>query len=107
MEEEKQQHSRYFTDQFDNIAHEVSKLAIACDIDFFAEGVAERILDNDDSVCGTKNPRAFEEIRQHLMALFPLETRAMERVGIEETAEILTQVRESIRRLRNAGKPQN
>ena len=51
--------SRYFTEQIDGIVHEVSKLAIACDIDFFAPDAAERVLNNDETVCRRKNTAAF------------------------------------------------
>ena len=94
---------RYFVDQFDAIAREVSKLAIACDITIFEPGIAEKILKNDASVCGTHNPKAFEQIRHHLMALFPLEERAIERLGPKETLAILDQIRASIIKLRQAG----
>jgi hypothetical protein len=96
---------RYFGDQLDGIAQELSKLAIACDIKMFEPGMAERILKNDASVCGRSNPEAFKKIRQHLMALFPLEERAIRRLGADDTQEILDQVREAIITLRNAGKP--
>ena len=96
---------RYFVDQIDGLAHELSRLAIACDIEIFVPGNAERILRNDDSVCGRKNPKAFEQMRHHLMALYPLEERAIERLGPEETQEILDEVRAAIERLRKAGSP--
>ena len=97
--------SRYWSEQMDSIVHEVSRLAIACDIDFFAPDAAERILNNDATVCGCANPKAFEEMRHHLMAFFPLQERAIERLGAEETKEILDEVRAAIRELRNAGRP--
>ena len=96
---------RYFVDQIDGLAHELSRLAIACDIEMFVPGNAERILRNDDSVCGRKNPKAFEQMRHHLMALYPLEERAIERLGPNETQEILDEVRAAIERLRKAGSP--
>lgn len=94
---------RYWTDQIDAIAHELSILAIACDIEFFEPGNAERILQDDRSVCRRENPEAFRKIRQHLMALFPLEQAAIERLGAEDTREILDQVRASVAALRSAG----
>ena len=94
---------RYWSDQFDNIAQELSKLAIACDIEMFKPGTAERILKNDESVCRRKNPDAFRQIRTHLMALFPLEESAIRRLGPDDTKEILDEVRAAIRRLRDAG----
>jgi hypothetical protein len=96
--------SRYFGEQIDGIVHEVSRLAIACDIDFFADDAATRVLDNDETVCRKKNTAAFQKIRRHLMAYYPLEEKAIERIGADRTLEINQQVREALRRLRNEGK---
>lgn len=93
---------RYWSEQMDGIAHEVSRLAVACDIDFFADDAAERILKDDETVCRKRNPAAFQKIRRHLMAFYPLEEHAIERIGAERTLEIVEQVREGIRQLRNS-----
>jgi len=93
----------YWGRQIDAIAHELSKLSIICDIELDRPGLAERILKNDESVCGRNNPEVFLQIRQHLMALFTLEERAIERLGPEDTKEILNQVRAAITALRSAG----
>lgn len=93
----------YWGRQIDNIAHELSRLAIICDIELGKPGLAERILKNDESVCGRKSPKAFKQMRQHLMALFTLEERAIDRVGPEDTKEILDQVRSAIVEIRQAG----
>lgn len=97
--------SRYFTEQLDGIAHEMSILAIACDIDFFDDSVAEKILNNDVTVCRRKNDIAFQKLRHHLMALYQVEEKSIERIGAEQTKEIVEYVRISIRELRNEGRP--
>lgn len=89
--------------QIDGLAHELSKQAIICDIELGKPGLAERILKNDDSVCGRKNPKVFRQMRQHLMALFSLEASAVERLGADDTKEILDAVRAAITALREAG----
>ena len=93
----------YWGRQIDNVAHELSKLAIVCDIELGSPGLAERILKNDETVCGKSNPKAFRQLRQHLMALFNLEKGAIERLGPEDTREILDQVRAAIVKIRQAG----
>lgn len=93
----------YWGRQIDKLARELSRLAIACDIELGKPGLAERILKNDESVCGRKNPKAFRQIRQHLMALFSLEAGAVERLGADDTKEILDQVRTAIVAIRQAG----
>jgi hypothetical protein len=95
----------YWGRQIENLAHELSKLAIACDIELGKPGLAERILKNDSTVCGRNNARAFEQMRQHLTALFNVEKGAAERLGPEDTKEILDQVRAAIVEIRQAGSP--
>jgi hypothetical protein len=93
----------YWGRQVDNLAQELSKLAIACDIELGKPGLAERILRNDETVCGRNNPKAFKQMRQHLMALFNVEKGAVDRLGPEDTKEILDQVRAAIVAIRQAG----
>jgi hypothetical protein len=97
--------NRYWSDQIEAIARELSMLAIACDIPVFEPGIAERILKGDEGVCRRRNPAAFKKIRKHLMGLMPLEKAAIDRLGVNDTKEILDQVRGAIIALRSAGKP--
>ena len=96
---------RHWGQQLDAIGHEISRLAIVCDIELGQPGLAEKVLRNDDSVCGRKDPKSFGKLRQHLMALFPLEEKAIERLGAAETKEMLDQVRASIIAICEAGSP--
>ena len=93
----------WFGPQIDAVAHEISKLAIACDIDILQEGIGVRIIRNDDSVCGRKNPKAFRLLREHVMAFFEVSEHAMERLSPNEVGEILERVIDLIRELRAAG----
>ena len=45
--------------QFEAFADEFSRLCIACKIDILQEGIGERVLNNDETVCGSRNPAAF------------------------------------------------
>ncbi len=90
----------YWSRQFDNLAAEISRLCIACDIKILDSGIAERVLKGDQSVCGRKNPDVFEKIRKHLMAYFQVEEKAIHRLGADEVREILDGVRASLARLR-------
>jgi hypothetical protein len=91
------------TGQIHAVAAELSKLAIACDIKMFEPGMGERILKNDDSVCGRKNPQAFQKMRVHLMALFPLKKQAVDELGAAETKRVMEELRAAITALRNPG----
>ena len=92
------------TGQIQAVAAELSKLAIACDIKMFEPGTGERILRNDDSVCGRRNPEAFQKMRMHLMAFFPLRKQAVDEFGVTETKRVMAELREAINALRNASR---
>src|SRR6185503_7604207 len=47
----------------DAIGDELVRLCIACDVRLRDPGVIDRILKNDDSVCGSKNPIGFRKLR--------------------------------------------
>lgn len=96
---------RYWTDQFAGIAREISMLAIACDIDVSLPDISKRILNNDEGVCRKNNPAAFKKIKGHLMALYPLEERALDRLGPDETKAILEGVWQEVLRLSAGGGP--
>ena len=85
------------------VAKELSKLTIACDIDLDQQNLWERILRNDKTVCGRRSDKAFEQIKQHLMAIFPIQGQAVEDIGARATEEILDEVRTAIAELRLAG----
>jgi len=93
----------YWSRQIDGLARELSRLAIACDIELGKDGLAERVLKNDESVCGRSNPKAFQLARKHLMALFSVEEGAIDRLGPNETKKILDQVRAAVTAIRQAG----
>ena len=97
----------YWGRQIDGLAHELSKLAIACDIELGRPGLAERILRNDASVCRRRNPEAFRQLRQHLMALLSIEDQAIEQIGPEDTHSIFDEVRAAINAIRNTGSNAN
>ena len=90
----------YWSRQFENLVTEMSRLCIACDIKMLEPGVGERVLKGDQSVCGRKNPEAFEKLRRHLIAYCQTELKAIKRLGVDDVSPMLDEVRASIARLR-------
>jgi len=90
----------YWSGQFDNLAAEMSRLCIACDINMLEPGIAERVLKGDQSVCRRKNPEVFEKLRKHLMAYCQVQDRAIKRLGAEDVQVMMDEVRASLTRLR-------
>jgi hypothetical protein len=87
----------------DTIAEELLRLSIACDIRLRDPGVVDRILKNDESVCGTKNPIGFRKLRSLVMATFSSLNKAIDRIGPEETKLITDAIAERADKRRARG----
>ena len=77
----------------DGIADELKRLAIACGIRLRDEGVIERILRNDPTVCKRRNDIGFEKLRKLLMATFDSLGKSIDRIGPAETKKIVDAIR--------------
>ena len=78
----------------DGIAEELRHLAAACDLRLRDEGVVERVLRNDQTVCGRRNEIGFEKLRKLLMVTFDSLGKSIDRIGPEETKRITDAIRE-------------
>lgn len=87
----------------DSIADELLRLCIACDVRLRDPGVVERIIRNDETVCGRKNPIGFRKLRALVMATFDSLGKAVDRIGPEETRAITDAIAERVDRLREVG----
>lgn len=96
---------RHLRRQIHAVAQELSRLTIACNIALDQQNLWERILRDDNSVCGRKNDKAFQQLRQHLMALFPMQEQAIVKLGAKDTEEVFNEVRTAIAELRLTGSP--
>jgi len=81
----------------DEVDREVAKFAIICNVRILEPGVIERVLKNDESVCGTKNPAAFKKLRELLMIHYHVRVRAVGVIGEAETARALERIVERLR----------
>ena len=77
----------------DGIADELKRLALACGIRLRDEGVVERILRNDATVCKRRNDIGFEKLRKLLMATFDSLGKSIDRIGPAETKKIVEEIR--------------
>ena len=87
----------------DGIATELLRMAIACDVILREPGVIERILNNDETVCGRQNPQAFRKLRSLVMATYQSLNMAIDRIGPEETKMIRDAIIERTEKLRVLG----
>ena len=88
---------------FEGIADELLHLAVTCDLRLRDSGVIDRILKNDPTVCGRKNEAAFEKLRNLLIAYYNSLGKAIDRIGPEETKQIVDALTERKIRQRDAG----
>jgi hypothetical protein len=88
---------------FEGIADELLRLAIACDVRLHGPGVIERILKNDATVCGRKNEHSFRKMRNLIIAYYNSVGKAVDRIGSEETKQIVKAIAERKKKLRDSG----
>jgi len=87
----------------DVIGDELLRLTTICDVQLREPGVVERVLKNDETVCGKKNPIGFRKLRELLMATFSSVNKATDRIGADETKLIVDAIKERLDRRRELG----
>lgn len=85
------------------IADELLRLSTACDATLRDPGVIERIIRDDDSVCGRRNEHGFRKLRALVMATYDSLGKSIERIGPEETRKITAAIAEHVARRRGSG----
>jgi hypothetical protein len=88
----------------DAIGEELLHLSIACNVNLREPNVIDRILKNDETVCGTRNPIGFHKLRNLIMATFSSLNKAMDRIGPDEVKMITEGIMEWNDRRRALGK---
>jgi hypothetical protein len=96
--------NKYWGRQIDAIVGEVSKLAVACDVDILDPNVALKCLRGDETASKRKNPAAFKRLHELLMLLFTVSGKSMDRMGDAEFASLAGPVLDKVRALRGAKK---
>lgn len=80
--------SGWWLQNLDEIDREIARLATLCEVRILDPGMIERVLHNDASVCGSRNPAAFKKLRDLLMLHFAIRQKSAEVVGQAQTAAI-------------------
>jgi len=87
----------------DTIADELMRLSVACEVHLREPGVVERVLRNDESVCGVRNPAGFKKLHSLVVATFNSLGKAIDRIGPEETRMIVDAINERMDERLKAG----
>jgi hypothetical protein len=88
----------WWANNLDEVDREVARLATICNVRILDPGVIERVLQNDASVCGTRNPVAFEKLRTMLMMHYHAREKAAAAIGEAATAGLVKEIVESLRK---------
>jgi len=84
------------------IAEELMRLTIACDVSLKGPGAIERIIKNDASICGRKNPTDFKKLRFLVMATYDSLNKAIDSIGPEQTKLISDAIVERVQALHDS-----
>jgi hypothetical protein len=90
--------ARWWAKNLDDVDREVARLATICRVRLLDVGVIERVLHNDDSVCGTKNKIAFDKLRNALMMHYHVRDKAAGVIGESATREVIAEIVANIRK---------
>jgi hypothetical protein len=81
----------------DDIDTEIARLAMLCQVRILDPGVVERVVSNDESVCGTSNPVAFAKLRGLLALHFGVRGSMADALGQALACRIEQQVMDRLR----------
>ena len=81
-----------FAAKFRDIDGELVHLAAICRVNLLDNDKVERVIRNDEQVCGAENHLAFEKLRELVLLHFAVRTRAVRELGEEQTRAIIDDV---------------
>jgi hypothetical protein len=96
--------NKYWGRQIDALVGEVSKLAVACDVDILDPNVVAKAARGDESVCKRKNTPAFKRLHDLLLVLFTVGGKTIDRMGDADFAALTAPVLDKLRELRGGEK---
>jgi hypothetical protein len=71
----------WWSKNLDEVDREVARLATICNVRILDAGIIERVLKDDASVCGSRNPLAFSKLRNALMMHYHARDKALGALG--------------------------
>ncbi len=95
--------TRWWAKSLDDVDREVARIATLCKVRLFDAGVIERVLNGDESACGTKNRLAFDKLRQALMMHYHVRETAVGAIGEAATREVIEEIVANIRKRLRTG----
>ena len=87
----------WWAKNLDDVDNEIARLSIACNVRILDPGIIERVLQNDASVCGSRNPAGFEKLRTALKMHYHIRGQTAGSVGEAQAAQIVAEIVERLR----------
>ena len=81
-----------FAAKFTDIDSELVHLAAICRVNLLDDDKVERVIRNDESVCGAENHLAFGKLRELVLLHFAVRSRAVAEIGELQTRAIIDDV---------------
>jgi hypothetical protein len=92
--------SLWYSRTLNEVDAQIARQATICKVRILDPGVIQRILENDETVCGSRNSAAFATLRNLLMMHYEVREQAVAALGSEQTKalvdKIVTGLRERI-----------
>lgn len=89
----------FWQNNLEELDREVGRLATICRVRLLDRGVVDRVLQGDESVCGTDNHPAFAKLRSLLTMHFLVRQKTADRLGQRRTIDLESEVIERLRRV--------
>jgi len=81
--------SGFWAGQLSEVDKEIARLAWICKVPLLEPGRIERVLRNDESVCGVSNKLAFDKLRSAMLIHYAVMEKSFDRLGVDETRKLV------------------
>ena len=81
--------SLWYSRTLNEVDAQIARQATICKVRILDPGVVKRILENDETVCGTRNAAAFASLRNLLMMHYQVRDQAVSALGEEQTKALV------------------
>ena len=88
----------WWRNNLDALDREVARMSMLCRVKILEPGVVERLMQGDDSVCGTNNPIAFRKLHDLLLMHFLVRQKSADALGQPQAAAIELHVIERLKK---------
>jgi hypothetical protein len=88
----------WWQDNLDALDHEIARMATLCRVRILEPGVIDRLIQGDDSVCGTDNRIAFRKLHELVLMHFLVRQKAADALGQQRTTAIELSVVERLKK---------